>query len=92
MSLKIPYPVEVLDCLVDVSTGGTFCWVRIFENHVGVFGRGHYVPEGLNFHPHEVFYTKEGLLIPNKIIDGEYTYVYFNIYFSTHKRIFLYSI
>ena len=28
-SLKIPYPVEVLDCLVDVSTGGTFCWVRI---------------------------------------------------------------
>ena len=33
-SLKIPYLVEVLDCLVDVSTGGTFCWVRIFENHV----------------------------------------------------------
>ena len=28
-SLKTPYPVEVLDCLVDVSTGGTFCWVRI---------------------------------------------------------------
>ena len=29
-SLKIPYFVEVLDCLVDVSTSGTFCWVRIF--------------------------------------------------------------
>ena len=29
-SLKIPYPVEVLNCLVDVSTGGTFCWVIIF--------------------------------------------------------------
>ena len=29
-SLKIPYPVEVLNCLVDVSTGGTFYWVRIF--------------------------------------------------------------
>ena len=38
-SLKIPYLVEVLDCLVDVSTSGTFCWVRIFENHVDVFGR-----------------------------------------------------
>jgi hypothetical protein len=23
-SLKIPYPMEVLDCLVEVSTGGTF--------------------------------------------------------------------
>ena len=29
-SLKIPYLVEVLNCLVDVSTGGTLCWVRIF--------------------------------------------------------------
>ena len=24
-SLKIPYPVEVLNCLVDVSTSGAFC-------------------------------------------------------------------
>ena len=62
-SLKIPYLVEVLDCLVDVSTGGKFCWVIIFENHVDVFGRGHYVLEGVNLHPHEVFYTKQGLLI-----------------------------
>ena len=80
-SLEIPYPVEVLDCLVDVSIGGRFYWVRIFGNHVDFFGRGHYVPEGVNLHPHEVFYTKKGLLIPTKIIDGEYTYVYFNIYF-----------
>ena len=29
-ALKIPYHVEVLNCLVDVSTGGTFCWVRVF--------------------------------------------------------------
>lgn len=28
--LKILYLVEVLNYLVDVSTGGTFCWVRIF--------------------------------------------------------------
>ena len=74
-----------MDCLVYVSTGGTFCWVRIFENHVDVFGKGHYVPKGVNFHSHEVFYTKQGLLIPTEIIDGEYTYVSFNIYFSTHK-------
>ena len=65
-SFKIPYHVEVLDSLVDVSIGGTFCWVRIFENHVDVFGRCHYVPEGVNLHPHEVFYTKQGLLIPTK--------------------------
>ena len=83
--LKIPYPIEVLDCLVDVSTHGTFCWARIFENHVDVFGRGHYVLEGVNLHPHEVFYAKQGLLIPIEIIDGEYTYVSFNIYFSNHK-------
>ena len=51
-SLKIPYPIEVLDCLVYVLTGGTFCWERIFENHVDFFGRGHYVPEGVNLHPH----------------------------------------
>ena len=31
-SLKNPYLVEVLDCVVDVSTGGTFFLVRIFEN------------------------------------------------------------
>ena len=24
-SLKTPYPIEGLDCLVDVSTSGTFC-------------------------------------------------------------------
>jgi hypothetical protein len=83
-SLKIPYPVEVLDCLVDVSTGGTFCWVRRFENHVDVFDRGHYIPEGVNLHPREVFYTKQGLLIPPEIINGEYTCVSFNIYSSTH--------
>ena len=29
-SLKIPYPMEVLNYLVDVSIGGTFFWVRIF--------------------------------------------------------------
>ena len=29
-SLKIPYPVEVLNSLVDVSTGETFYWIRIF--------------------------------------------------------------
>ena len=29
-SLKIPYLVQVLNCLVYVSTNGTFCWVRIF--------------------------------------------------------------
>ena len=75
----------MLDCLVDVSISGTFSWVRIFENHVDVFSRGHYVPEGVNLHPHEVFYTKQGLLIPTEIIDDEYTYVSFNIYFSTHK-------
>ena len=90
-SLKIPYPVEVLNCLVDVSTGGTFCWVRVFENHVDVFGRGHLVPGGVNLHPHEVFYTKQGLLIPTEIIDGEYTCVSFNIYFSFLNNLFIVS-
>ena len=61
-SLKIPYPLEVLDCLVDVSTGGTFCWVRIFENHVYFFGRCHYIPKGMNLHSHDMFYTKQGVL------------------------------
>ena len=83
-SLKIPYHVEVLDCLVDVSTHGTFCWVSIFENHVDVFSRGHNIPEGVNFHPHEVFYRKQILLIPTEIIDGEYTCASFYIYSSTH--------
>ena len=83
-SLKIPYHVEVLDCLVDVSNGGRFCWVRIFENHVHVFGRGHYILEGVSLRPHEVFYTKQGLLIPYEIIDGEYTCVSSYIYSSTH--------
>jgi len=31
-SLKIPYLMEVLDCLAEVSIGGIFCWVRIFKN------------------------------------------------------------
>ena len=78
-SLKIPYPVEVLDCLVDVSIGGIFFWVRIFENHVDVFGKVHYIPEGVNLNQHEVFYQKQGLLIPIEIIDGEYTCVSFDI-------------
>ena len=51
-SLKILYPIAVLDFLVDVSTGGKFCWVIIFENHVDVFGRVHYIPKGVNLHPH----------------------------------------
>ena len=89
--MKIPYPIEVLDCLVDVSTGGTFCWVRIFENHVDVFGIGHYVPDGVNLHPHEVFYTKQVLLIPTKIIDGIHMYLLIFI-FQLINGIFLYSI
>jgi hypothetical protein len=40
-SLCIPYPVEVLDFLVDVSSGKTFCWVRIFDHLEDVIGRGH---------------------------------------------------
>ena len=75
-SLKIPYPVEVLNCLVDVSTGGTFCWVRIFEYELDVIGRGHHYPQGVNLHTHEVFYTKQGLLISTEIIDGEYTCIF----------------
>ena len=78
-SLKNPYPIEVLDCLVYFLIGGTFCWVRIFENHVYVFGRGRYIPKGVNLHPHEVFYTKQDMLIPIEIIDGEYTCVSFDI-------------
>ena len=73
-----------MDCLVDVSIGRTFCWVRIFENHVDLFGGGHYNLRGVNLHPHEVFYKKQGLLIPTEIIAGEYTCVSFNIYSSTH--------
>ena len=76
-SLKIPYLVEVLDCLVDVSTGWKICWVRIFENHVDVFGRGHYVLKGVDFHPHEVFYTKQGMLIPTEIIHDDMEFVLF---------------
>ena len=58
-SLKIPYPMEVLNCLVDVSAGGTFCWVIIFECELDVIGRGHHIPQGVNLHPHEVFYTNK---------------------------------
>ena len=43
-SLKIPYPVQVLNCLVDVSIGGTFYWVRSFESDVDIIGRGHHIP------------------------------------------------
>ena len=43
-SLKIPYPMEVLNCLVDVSTSGTFCWVIIFECDLDVIGKGHHIP------------------------------------------------
>ena len=57
-SLKIPYLVEVLNCLVDVFTRGTLCWIIIFESDVDVIGRGHHIPQGVNLHPHEVFYTK----------------------------------
>ena len=60
-SLKILYPMEVLNCLVDVSTCGTICWVRIFECELDVIGRGHHIPQGVNLHPHEVFYTKQGV-------------------------------
>jgi hypothetical protein len=80
-SLKIPYLVEMLECLVEVSNDGIFFGVRTFEIHVHVIGRGHDIIECVNFHPHEVFYTKQGLLIPIEIIDGEYTCVSFNIFF-----------
>ena len=73
-----------MNCLVDVSSGRTFYWVGIFENHVNVIDRGHHIPEGVDLHSHEVFYTKQGLLISTEIIDGEYTCVYFNSYFSLH--------
>ena len=43
-SLKIPYLVELLDCLVEVSTGGTLCWVKMFEIDVDFIGRGHHIP------------------------------------------------
>lgn len=66
----------MLNCLVDVSTGGTLCWVRIFESDVDVIGRGHHIIQGVSLHPHEVFYTKQGLLISTEIIDGKYTYIF----------------
>jgi hypothetical protein len=65
-SLKILYPVEVLDCLVEVSTGGTLYWIIIFDSHANVISRGHHILEGVNLHPRGVFYTKRGLLIPTK--------------------------
>jgi len=74
-SLKNPYHVQVLSCLVDVKTGATFCWIRIFESHVDVIHRGHHIPEGLILHPHEAFYTTQLLLIPIEIIDGKHTCV-----------------
>jgi len=62
-SLCIPYPIEVLDFIVDVSFGKNFFGVRIFDHLEDVIGRGHRVPEGVNFHPREVFYTQEEFLI-----------------------------
>ena len=56
--LKIPYLVKVLNSLVEVSIGGTFCWVRILEIHMVVLGTSHHISKGVNLHPHEVFYTK----------------------------------
>jgi hypothetical protein len=56
--LKISYHVEVLDCLVEVSTCGKFCWVIIFGSHVDVIGKGHHILEGVNLHPHKLFYIK----------------------------------
>ena len=58
VSLKIPYPAEVLNCLVEVFTSGTLHWEMIFEIHVDSIGIGHHILEGVNLHPHEVFYTK----------------------------------
>ena len=49
-----------------------------------VTSRGHHIPEGVDLHPHEVFYMKQGSLISIEIIDGEYTCVSFNSYFSLH--------
>jgi len=74
--------MEVLNCLVEVYISGTFCWVRIFGSHVDVINRGHHILKVMNLYPSEVVYTKQGLLIPTKIIDGEYKCVPFNIYFS----------
>ena len=51
---------------------------------MNVIDRGHHILEGVDLHSHEVFYTKQGLLISTEIIDGEYTCVYFNSYFSLH--------
>lgn len=75
-SLKIPYPLEVLKCLVDVSICGIFCSVKFFESDVDVIGRGHHIPQGVNLHPHDIFYTKQSLLISTEIIDGEYTCIF----------------
>ena len=66
----------MLNCLVDVSTGRTFCWVRILECELDVIGRGHHIHQGVNLHLHEVFYTKQGLLTSTEIIDGEYTCIF----------------
>jgi hypothetical protein len=51
---------------------------------VDVTSRCHYISERVNLHPHEVFYTKQSLLIPIEIIDGEYQSIYFNIYILVH--------
>lgn len=82
----------MLDCLVKVSNVGTFCWVIIFEIHVDVICRDNQIPKGKNLQPREVFYTKQGLLVPIEIIDGEYTHVSCNIYIFTFiSKKFLYT-
>ena len=53
-SLEIIYTVEVLNYLVYVSTNGTFCWVRIFENHVGFIFRHQHILKAMDLLPHEV--------------------------------------
>jgi hypothetical protein len=80
-SLKIQYLLEVFDYLLDVSIGGRFYWVIIFGSHVDAIGRGNHIPEGVNLHPHEVFYMEQGLLIPIEFNGGEYKYMYANMYF-----------
>ena len=42
--------MEVLDFLVEVSTGGPFYWVRIFESHVDVIDRIYHISKGVNLH------------------------------------------
>jgi len=43
--LKIPYFMEVLDYLEEVSTSQTLFWVRIFETKMDGIHRGHHIPK-----------------------------------------------